>query len=179
MSANTDSTKEPWIKAAPVKILALVLFVSFTGFTALRFWPDDEKVIRNRLNILCDILSSPPQMPILHLPGKVAGLKEMIAEDCVIMAGDPVPAVRGREEIGSAFAFGLRSSGERKIRFSDVQISLDPGGFSATVNLMATASHTSSPLSRQKERRLIFRLEKINSEWIIKEVSQSRESSSP
>ena len=143
---------------------AVVAFVSLVLISALLFlfWPNQERVIRGRLNDVASILSVPAGETDLARIERIAHLRDYLAPDVRIRYGGQ--EATSRDMVLGALAQWGRASEGVKVAFVDVQLTIDAARpDSATAYLSATITGRDSVDAREAD----VRLSKIDGKWVV------------
>jgi hypothetical protein len=158
-----------------------IQFLAAAAVVAVAFWlwtvlfPSPEAVIRSRLNALARTISFDSNGNVLskaYNAQKAAGFFTTNVEVEVDVAGfDPI-SLHGRDEV-LQIALAARSRlTALKVEFPDMNISLDPDGQNAKVNLTGKAT---VPGERDiSAQEFNFMLKKVGDQWLIYRVETVR-----
>jgi hypothetical protein len=164
------------------RVTQIVLAIAIVGL-AVWGWmvlhPSPEKVIRSRLNELAKTLSFKSGTGALAQAYNAQKASEYFTPDVEIevnLAGLEPVSLHGRDEV-MQIAMGARSRlTSLKVEFPDMNVTIDPGGQSAKVNLTGKAT-----MPGQKDisaQEFNFNLKKVDGKWLIYHIETVRTLSS-
>jgi ketosteroid isomerase-like protein len=158
-----------------VFIIAAIVAAGMVIWLVTQDW--DQRRIRKNLNRLAAVALKPRGTAIegIDLFKRVAILRSLFTEDCVISPGEPVPQIRGLDELSAIFSQGINMVAELKVLFKDVSVSMAPGRAGATATMTAEGIGTDlQGGGRQFEAREIeMAWKKVGGKWkiaLVKEV---------
>ncbi len=154
-----------------VQVLVLAALVVCGCWLWTVLFPTPEAVVRNRLNGLAKALSFKSGSGLLSQALQAQKAAEFFTTDADIdvnVAGYDPLALHGRDEVQQiATAARVRLS-SLKIDFPDMNITIDPGGQTAKVNLTGKAE---IPGERDiSAQEFNFLLKKVDGQWLIYKV---------
>ena len=162
-----------------VKTIARIIVLAVIGWMLLlgywHFFPSQETRIRRMFGELARVVSiSPNSSPLANLAA-ANELASFFTKDVEINLD--VPGVgrhtfTGREEIIQAAVAARSNSRSVKVEFLDINVKLDAGKESATVDL--TAKVTQPAEHDFSVQELKFQLQKVDGEWRIARVDTVR-----
>ena len=151
------------------------------GLVVLGCWlwtvmfPSPEAVVRNRLNALAKALSFKSGSGMLSQAFHAENAAEFFTTDADIevnVAGFDPLTLHGREEIQQAAMLARQRLSSLKIEFPDMNITIDPGGQTAKVNLTGKAE---IPGERDiSAQEFNFLLKKVDGKWLIYKIETVR-----
>jgi hypothetical protein len=162
-----------------MKIVLRVLL--FAALAALGIWlwtvlfPNPEKVIRQRLVKLAHSASSSSNegdLVRLSAAHRVAGFFSTNVELKVELPELDQHSSLTQEEIIQAALLARSRAGGLKVKFPDINVTVAPGGQSATVDLTVTA--TAGGESESFVQEMKFTLHKIDGQWLITRMETVR-----
>ena|SRR5438045_5068183 len=137
-------------------ILVLVAAVAYV------FWPNEERVVRGRLNDIAAIMTVPANETDLARMSRIAQLRNYLAPDLRVRYGSQ-DAV-SRDAVLGALAQWGRSADGVKVAFVDVQVTFDPAhAGAASAYLTATITGRDSVDAREAD----VRLARIADKWVV------------
>jgi len=154
-----------------VQVLVLAALVIFGCWLWTVMFPSPEAVVRNRLNALAKTLSFKSGSGMISQAFRAQKAAEFFTTDAEIevnVAGyDPV-TMHGRDEVQQAAIMARSRLTSLKIEFPDMNITIDPGGQTAKVNLTGKAD---IPGERDiSAQEFNFLLKKVDGQWLIYRV---------
>jgi hypothetical protein len=155
-------------------ILRVVAFVVIGWLLLLGYWhffPSQETRIRRMFGELARVVSvSPNSSPLANLAtaNELAGLFTRDVEINLDVPGVGRHTFNGREEIIQAAVAARSNSRGVKVEFLDLNVKLDAGKESATVDLTAKVTQTGEHDFGVQE--LKFQLKRVDGEWRITRV---------
>jgi hypothetical protein len=157
-----------------VFIIAAIVAAGMVIWLVTQDW--DQRRIRKNLNRLAAVAFKPRGTAIegIDLFKRVSILKSLFTEDCVISPGEPVPQIRGLDELSALFTQGINMVAELKVLFKDVSVSIAPGRTGATATMTAEGIGTDlQGGGRQFEAREIeMAWNKVGGKWKIASVKE-------
>jgi len=154
-----------------VRIVAILVALAAAYYAYRWCFPDDEAVIRTRLDDLAATVSHSSAEGFAQLT-RAAKFGTFFTEDVVIEIGGGVASIRGRDTV-MALAAKAQVPGEGfTIRFVDVTVVVDPSGLSALATMTATAQGRSlGDYQAIDARELEMGWRKVDGEWQIDRVT--------
>ncbi|HUI91222.1 MAG TPA: hypothetical protein VLX68_03140 [Chitinivibrionales bacterium] len=157
-----------------VLIIVLVLVAGMIIWLMTQDW--DQRRIRKNLDLLAAAVYKPRGITIqgVDLFKRVAILRKVIAADCIIAPGEPVPQITGLDEVCGLFAQGINMVAELKVVFKDVTLTMAPGRASATATMTAEGIGTDlqGGPKQYDAREIEMTWKKIEGKWKIAEVKE-------
>lgn len=154
-----------------VQVLILAALVIFGCWLWTFLFPTEEAVIRNRLNGLARTLSFKSGSGMLSQAFQAQKAAEFFTTDVdveVNVAGYDPMNMHGREEVQQATMLARSRLTSLKVDFPDMNITIDPGGQTAKVNLTGKAE---IPGERDiSAQEFNFLLKKVDGKWLIYKV---------
>ncbi len=125
-------------------------------------WPNEERIVRGRLNDIAAIISVPANETDLARMTRVAQLRDYIAQDIHVRYGSQEAPSRDMV-IGALTQWG-RSADAVKVEFVDVQVTLDSARpDAATAYLTAKITGRDSVDAREAD----VRLGRVDGKWMV------------
>lgn len=150
-------TKRPW-----GSVFVALVFLVFVSALIYAFWPNDERVVRGRLNDIASILSVPASEADLARIERIAHLRDYLAPDVHVRYGGQ--EATSRDMVLGALAQWGHASESVKVAFVDVQVTFDgTRPDAATAYLSATITGRDSVDAREAD----VRLAKIDGKWVV------------
>ncbi len=151
-------------------ILAVALAAAYYAYR--RYFPDDEAVIRARLDDLAATVSHTGGGEGFSTLTRAAKFGTFFTQDVVIDIGGGFAPIQGRDMV-LALAAKAQVPGEGfTIRFVDVTVVVDPSGLSALATMTATAQGRSlGDFQAIDARELEMAWRKNDGEWQIDRVT--------
>ena len=164
-------------RAIQIVVAVAIIGLAVWGWMALH--PSPEKAIRSRLNGLAKTLSFKSGSGSLSQAYNAEKASEFFTQDVdvdVNLSGFEPLSIQGRDEVmGIAMKARSRLT-SLKVEFPDMNITIDPDGQSAKVNLTGKAT---VPGERDiSAQEFNFKLKKVNGKWLIYHVETVRTLSS-
>jgi hypothetical protein len=158
------------MKRAVQIILALaVVGLAIWGWMALH--PSPESVIRSRLNNLAKTISFKSSSGSLAQAYNAEKAAEFFTPDVEVevnLPGFEPLSLHGREEVMQVAMAARSRLTSMKVEFPDMNVTIDPGGQSAKVNLTGKAT---MPGERDiSAQEFDFKLKKVDGKWLIYHV---------
>jgi len=158
------------MKRAVQIILALALVgLAIWGWMALH--PSPETVIRSRLNNLAKTISFKSSSGSLAQAYNAEKAAEFFTPDVEVevnLPGFEPLSLHGRDEVMQVAMAARSRLTSMKVEFPDMNVTLDPGGQSAKVNLTGKAT---MPGERDiSAQEFDFKLRKVDGKWLIYHV---------
>lgn len=156
-------------RAVQVVLVLAVIAFGFWLWTVLH--PSPERVIRSRLNALAKTISFESGGGMLSQAYNAQKAGEFFTADVDVEANvsgyDPM-SLHGRDEVVQA-AMAVRSRlASLKVEFVDMNITFDPDGQGAKVNLTGKATVSGQPDISAQEFN--FMMKKVDGKWLIYRV---------
>jgi hypothetical protein len=156
-------------RAVPIIIAAAVIGMAFWLWSV--FFPTPEKVIQSRLNALAKAISFSSSGGALGKAYDAQKAANFFTADVDVelnVPGYDSISMHGRDEVLQV-ALGARARlTSLKVEFPDMNITIDPGGQTAKVNLTAKAM---VPGERDiSAQEFNFMLKKVDGKWLIYKV---------
>jgi hypothetical protein len=153
-------------RATQIVLVLAIIGVAVWGWMALH--PSPEKVIRSRLNDLAKTLSFKSGSGTLARAYNAQKASEFFTPDVEIevnLAGLESVSLHGRDEV-LRIAMASRSRlTSLQVEFPDMNVTIDPDGQSAKVNLTGKAT---TPGQRDiSAQEFNFNLKKVDGKWLI------------
>jgi hypothetical protein len=160
------------------RIIQIVLVLVIGGLAVwgwMALHPSPEKAIRSRLNNLAKTLSFKSGSGMLGQAYNAEKISEFFTPDVDVeinFAGVEPLSIQGRDEV-MGFAAKARSHlTSLKVEFPDMNVTIDPDGKSAKVNLTGKAA---VPGERDiSAQEFNFQLKKVDGKWLIYRVETVR-----
>ena len=158
-----------------IQILAALAVVGLAVWGWMALHPSPEKAVRSRLNDLAKTLSFKSGSGSLAQAYSAQKVSEFFTQDVdvdVNLSGFEPLSIQGRDEVmGIAMRARSRLS-SLKVEFPDMNITIDPDGQSAKVNLTGKAI---MPGERDiSAQEFNFKLKKVDGKWLIYHVETVR-----
>ena len=156
---------------ALIRIVSIVVALVAAYYAYQWYFPDDEALLRARLDDLAATVSHTGGDGFSQLT-RAAKFGTFFTEDVVIEIGGGIAPIRGRETV-MALAAKAQVPGEGfTIRFVDVTVAVDPSGLSALAAMTATAQGRSlGEFQAIDARELEMGWRKVEGEWRIDRVT--------
>ena len=166
------------MKRAIQTVLALALIgLAIWGWKALH--PSPENVIRSRLNNLAKTISFKSGSGSIAQAYNAEKASEFFTQDVEVdvnLSGLEALSLHGREEVMQVAMAARSRLTSLKVEFPDMNVTLDPDGQSAKVNLTGKAT---VPGERDiSAQEFNFKLKKVDGKWLIYQVETVRTLSS-
>ena len=157
---------------ALVRVVAVLVALAAAYYAYRWYFPDDEAVIRARLDDLAATVSHSGGGEGFSMLTRAAKFGTFFTQDVVIEIGGGVASIRGRDTV-MALAAKAQVPGEGfTIRFVDVTVVVDPSGLSALATMTATAQGRSlGDYQAIDARELEMGWRKVDGEWQIDRVT--------
>jgi hypothetical protein len=154
------------------RVVAIVVALAAAYYAYRWYFPDDEAVIRARLDDLAATVSHTGGGEGFSTITRAAKFGTFFTRDVVIEIGGGFAPIRGRDMV-LALAAKAQVPGEGfTIRFVDVTVTVDPSGLSALATMTATAQGRSlGDLQAIDARELEMAFLKVEGEWQIERVT--------
>lgn len=158
-----------------VQTLALAAVVIAACWLWTVLFPSPEAVIRNRLNALAKTLSFNSQSGMISQALAAQKAADFFTPDVDIdlnVTGYEPLTLHGRDEVQQIAMAGRSRLSSMKIEFPDMNITIDPGGQTAKVNLTGKAT-----IAGQRDisaQEFNFMLKKVDGQWLIYKVETVR-----
>ena len=132
----------------------------------------DERQIRKNLDAIASLLEKEGNETIVVVLARIRKITSFFLKDCHIEVGNPVPVIRGRDELISTVSQTHRSVGKIKVKLSDVSIALEENLMLAESTLTAAATISNSAMKDDEiyPRELVIIWQKVGKEWKIEKV---------
>jgi hypothetical protein len=155
----------------------LLLLVAAVAVLVLyqRLFPNEERTIRQRLQKLAEVVSIPDQPTTAGNLAAGDRLRDFLAADLTLqleVPGESRHSLTGRQEAIQAFVAARASLAGLRVQFLDLQVVVDPGRQTATVNLTARATQAGQQDFWVQE--LTLRLRKDDRLWRLVRVETVR-----
>jgi ketosteroid isomerase-like protein len=139
------------------------------------FFPNDEAQIRAALERIAENVGSAASEGDVGRIARAAALRNELDPHIVVDAGPPFSRMTGRDTvIGTAARLNMTLR-DLEIRFSDVEVTVDPDRNAATVVTTAEARYSdgqNQPGLEARELELVCR--RLDGRWVISEVALVR-----
>ena len=136
----------------------------------------DQRRIRKNLDRLAAAAYKPKGAVIqgVDLFKRVTVLRSVITADCVISPGEPVPQIKGLDELCGLFAQGINMVAELKVMFKDVSVNFAPErqGATATMTAEGIGTDLQGGPKQYEAREIEMTWKKIEGKWKIAEVKE-------
>jgi hypothetical protein len=156
-------------RAIQIIFAVAIVGLAIWGWTALH--PSPEKIIRSRLNSLAKALSFKSGSGTLAQAYNSEKAAEFFAPDVEVEinpAGFEPLSLHGRDEVMHIAMLAHSRLTSLKVEFPDMNVTVDPGGQSAKVNLTGKAT---MPGERDiSAQEFNFKLKKVDGKWLIYQV---------
>lgn len=155
-----------------IRIVSIVVALLVAYYAYHRYFPDDEAVIRARLDDLAATVSHTGGGEGFSTLARAAKFGTFFTQEVVIEIGGGFAPIRGRDTV-LALAAKAQVPGEGfTIRFVDVTVAVDPSGLSALATMTATAQGRSlGDFQAIDARELEMAFLKVDGEWQIERVT--------
>lgn len=160
--------------ARPVRAFVVAALVAGTvWFVWQRLVPNDAAEIRSVLDRIAEGVGDDGGGGDVNRLARAAALRNELDPEITVDAGEPFQRLRGREMVIGAAARVRGSLRGLKVRFSDVEIEVEPDRQRAHVTLTAEAHFgTATGAPGFDARELAFVLRRLDDRWVIAEVSR-------
>jgi hypothetical protein len=156
-------------RAVQIVLAVAVIALGFWLWTVL--FPSPEKVIRSRLDALAKAISFNSGGGLLSQAYNAEKAADFFTTDVELelnLAGYEPITMHGRDEVLQSAAAARGRLTSLKVEFPDVNITIDPGGQTAKVNLTGKAI---MPGERDiSAQEFNFMLKKVDGKWLIYRV---------
>jgi hypothetical protein len=147
-------------------ILIGVLSAALALAAASWLWPNEERVVRHRLDDLAAALSLPATEPDIARVTRLAQLRQFLSPAVVVRTG--TQEIASRDAVLAA-ASQMRAGGPVTVSFVDVQVTLHADHLSADVYLDVKMAgldpRSGEPTMDAREVRLV--MAKENENWVV------------
>ena len=143
-------------------VFVALVFLVFAAALIYAFWPNEDRVVRGRLNDIASILSIPAGEADLPGMERIAHLRDYLAPEVRVRYGGQ--EATSRDMVLGALAQWGHGSESVKVAFVDVQVTCDGARpDAATAYLSATITGRDSVDAREAD----VRLAKIDGKWVV------------
>ncbi|HSL22001.1 MAG TPA: hypothetical protein VK886_10735 [Vicinamibacterales bacterium] len=153
-----------------LRVLALVA-VAAIAWGAWRFWPNDERRIKRRLDDLAAVVNESPTDG-LALIARTAELSDFVTEDVVLDPGIGAGPIHGRERLLALASRSPGGGGAFNLRFVDV--SVDVSGDVAAARLTALLSWSGASTEENVDAREVELELRDTGDWRISRITVIR-----
>ena len=164
------------------RVIQIALAIAIIGLAVwgwLVLHPSPEKAIRSRLNDLAKTISFKSGSGMLGQAYNAEKVSEFFTPDVDVeinLAGTEPLSIQGRDEVMALAAKARSHLTSLKVEFPDMNVTIDPDGKSAKVNLTGKAT---VPGERDiSAQEFDFKLKKVDGKWLIYHVETVRTLSS-
>jgi len=162
-----------------IQIIAVLAIISLAVWGWMALHPSPEKAVRSRLNDLAKTLSFKGGSGSLAQAYNAEKASEFFTPDVdveVNLSGFEPLSIQGRDEVMGITMKARSRFTSLKVEFPDMNVTIDPDGQSAKVNLTGKAV---VPGERDiSAQEFNFKLKKVNGKWLIYHVETVRTLSS-
>jgi hypothetical protein len=156
-------------RAIPILVIAALIGIAFWLWTVL--FPSPENVIRSRLNTLARNISFSSKGGLLGQAYDAQKAADFFTTDVDVdlnVPGYDSITLHGRDEVLQVAMASRSRLSSLKVEFPDMNVTIDPGGQTAKVNLTAKAI---VPGERDiSAQEFNFMLKKVDGKWLIYKV---------
>lgn len=149
-----------------IVLLINLLLASVLIYLLLR--SDDTEQIRRQTERLSQVVARTGREPDLALVGRINALQRLLAEDCSIRVGSPVPILEGRNAVLGAYRSAWPQVKEAHLEFVDLVVTLEEEGERAETRQTARARWqigAADPVADERVLRMAWR--KNDGDWQI------------
>ncbi|MBI5384907.1 MAG: nuclear transport factor 2 family protein [Verrucomicrobia bacterium] len=142
--------------------LLLLVAAGILYFLYERYFPNEEKVIRQRLAKLAEVASVPDRPTVTGNLAAADRLRDFLSPDIEIevdVPGEGRQTMQGRGEIVQAVVAARTQLKGLKVALFDIHVTLDPGQETATAELTLRATHSGDKDFFVQELKLKLRKE--------------------
>lgn len=154
-----------------VQVLLLVAVAGLACWLWTVFFPSPEKAIRSRLTALAKTASFDSRGGLISQAFNAEKIGDFFTQDVdveVTVAGFEGLSMHGRDEVQQAAMGARHRLTALKVEFVDVNVTLDPDGQGAKVNLTGNAKVPGEKEFSAQEFNFI--LKKVDGKWLISHV---------
>ena len=158
-----------WLKR--IILLAALAALGYWGWSLL--FPNPEKVIRKQLKALAREVSFGPNQGLVSTAWKATSLSTFFTTNVEVVIDVPGSEqnIRGLDTLKGAALYARQTLRSLQIELPDINVTVQPGSETATVNLTARGVAISRNDHREdyiQELRLC--LIKVKGEWLVREI---------
>jgi hypothetical protein len=159
------------MKVWAVRLVALGAAVGVVLWVWSVFFPSPERVMRQRLTALAQLVSIAPNEGPL---AKLANSQKLVSfclpeiELEVDVPGHSRQTISGRDDLLQAVVMARANLSGLKVEFFDIEVTLDPGKASAVANLTVKARVLGERDYYIQELKFLFK--RVGSDWLIRRI---------
>ena len=152
-------------------IVAVVLVVAAAAWFLLASRQTEDARIRQRLNELTELVSAAGPVTGQDILIQLGKLRKFFTEDVVVVIGERLPEIRGRDHLVSMAQAALSRETDISVSFEDLDITVNPDERHAlaVVTLLVTGA-SSDEAKSVTARELELDMAKVDGDWLIKTV---------